>query len=224
MLKKLIVYRGQRLKMRHTKLLRNYSFLLMAPVLIGLGLYYYFRLYPLISKGMDFKDYTVYIEPVSVTLGAFILGVIGSLILIRTSVLRQGFFFNRKKKQMLARFLKGNNFVEKVEKKTENGKKVTEKFTKVYYQPKKELDVFTFEIGNKFQKNFLEISKDLENMFLADLINIEREMGFISFSYLIDNIQKRLNCEDVRAENGRITIMRKNHVHLCLNQCIWSSG
>ena len=208
MLKKIIVYRGQRLKMRHTNLLRNYSFLLMAPVLVGLGLYYYFRLYPLISKGMDFKDYRVYLEPVSVTLGAFIIGVIGSFLLIRTSVLRQGFFLNRKKKQMLARFLKGNNFVEKIEKKTEKGKKIKEKFTKVYYRPKKELDIFTFEIGNKFQRNFLEISKDLENLFLADLINIEREMGFVSFSYLIDNIKKRLNFEDVKAENGRITIMK----------------
>ncbi|MDR2833367.1 MAG: cell division protein FtsK [Streptococcaceae bacterium] len=188
--------------------MRNYLFLFLLPFVLSLGFYHWKITYPFFQGNPDYSKWTIYLQPTFITIGLITLGSLLGLLIIRSSILRGGYFLKRKKKEMLASYLKSNDITFRTKKKTDNGVKDVLKFPKVYYRPTKEYDEFTFEIGNKFQDRFMQIGKELENMYLADLIHISREMGFITYRFLIDNIQARLNFEDLKAETDRIELMK----------------
>ncbi|MEX1447845.1 FtsK/SpoIIIE domain-containing protein [Enterococcus sp. C76] len=204
---KIFVYRGIRVRLYHCNLLRKWWLVFCVPFFMMLGWYHYKITYPLVSKMQGELDISLLFVPILVTVVVLILAMYVSKWLIETSKQKNGFFFRQYKKQLLAEYLNGNDIVEKKIVKSDGRQKEIRRLPKVYYRTDREMDEFTFKIGNKFQDKFLQIGRPLEDLFLADLVEIRREMGFISYRYLIDVISKRISLDKVVAENGRIKLM-----------------
>ncbi|MBS7576963.1 MULTISPECIES: FtsK/SpoIIIE domain-containing protein [unclassified Enterococcus] len=207
MIKKLFIYRGRRIRLFHKNLLFKYGLTLFMPFFIGIVVYFYLVVYPLIQSLNGRYQFKPLISPLLITLMIIILGVTTIIFLIKSSIYRGGYFQRVRKKQWLAEYLDSNDFVIRQTKKTEKGTKEIRKFTKIYYKVNGDYDEFTFRLGNKFQDKFLKISGDLENMYLADLVDVKREPNYVTFQYLADTQSKRIKFEDLTAQNGRVVLM-----------------
>lgn len=201
-------YRGFRIRLFKRYLLRNWGLGLSVPFLIVLGFYHFVVTYPYFRNFHEWKEWTVYIQPVLVSLFAIGLSTVFSFGVIRRSELKDGFFMRRKKMEMLARYMFSNNIIERKEVKTEKGKREKLSFPKAYYRSLEDRDIFTFATGNKFHNQVISLGKTLSEMYLADLTKINWEMGYISYEFLMNNEGKRINFEQVIAENGKITLMQ----------------
>lgn len=206
-MKRLIVFRGFKLRLSHRNNIRNWKVFLSLPFLVFLALYHYFITYPVFSKVTDFTKWQIYIQPTFITILVIFLAFVFSFLVIRSSELRDGFFMRSRKKQMLANFMFSNNMVERKVVKRENGTVEKYKFPKVYYRSKKGVETFTFATGNQFHNQIILLGKTLSEMYLADLTKINWEMGYITYEFLMNNQSKRLSFEKISAENGKITLM-----------------
>ncbi|WP_446682015.1 FtsK/SpoIIIE domain-containing protein [Enterococcus faecalis] len=109
---------------------------------------------------------------------------------------------------MLARMLKSNGLYDKKERKS--NEKTTEKmiFPKVYYRNTKEILYLTVPTdGMKWHDRFEKIAKTFEEMYIADFINVQKEMGFTTYSLMIDVISKRITISDCVVTNGQLKLM-----------------
>lgn len=203
----IFVYRGRKISLYHCNLLRKWWLGFCTPFFVLLGWYHYKITYPLVSKMQGKMDASLLFVPILGTVVGLIVAMYISKWIIETSKRRNGFFFRQYKKQLLAEYLEGNDFVEKKIIKSDGKQKEIRRLPKVYYRTDGEIDEFSFKIGNKFQDKFLQIGRPLEDLYLADLVEIRREMGFVSYRYLIDVASKRINLSEVSAENGRIKLM-----------------
>ncbi|EQA3588373.1 MULTISPECIES: FtsK/SpoIIIE domain-containing protein [Enterococcus] len=126
----------------------------------------------------------------------------------RQSFLKGGFFYRAYQRQMLARMLKSNGLYDKKERKS--NEKTTEKmiFPKVYYRNTKEILYLTVPTdGMKWHDRFEKIAKTFEEMYIADFINVQKEMGFTTYSLMIDVISKRITISDCVVTNGQLKLM-----------------
>ncbi|MGY3735918.1 FtsK/SpoIIIE domain-containing protein [Lactococcus taiwanensis] len=204
---KLITYRGRRLHLSSRNLIRNWGLTLSIPFFLGLIAYHYFVTYKFFKTLQDFKQWTLYVQPVLITLLFIIASIVFSWFVIKSSRNRDGFFMRRYKMQMLAVYMYSTNMVTKKVIKSEHGSREKLKFAKAYYYHKKDIDTFTFQTGTQFHNQVITISKTLSEMYLADLVNIKWEMGFISYDFLMDTIGKRINFDKVEVNNGKILLM-----------------
>ncbi|AYG01324.1 FtsK/SpoIIIE domain-containing protein [Lactococcus allomyrinae] len=201
-------YRGFRIRLFKRYLLRNWGLGLSVPFLIALAYYHFIITYPFFRKINRWNEWTVYLQPVLVSLFVMGLAIAFSFFVIRRSELKDGFFMRRKKMEMLARYMFSNNIIERKQIKTEKGTREKLSFPKAYYRSFGDRDVFTFATGNQFHNQVISIGKTLSEMYLADLTKINWEMGYISYEFLMNNQGKRINFEQVSAENGKITLMQ----------------
>ena len=146
------------------------------------------------------------IFPLFVTIIGITLGLIIATVIIRSSILRNGFFAKQQKYELLAGYLYDQDFLIKKKPRNRKGKEKC-KFPKVYYKAGTDTDQFTFRIGNKFHDKFLGMGKPLEEIYLADLVEIKRIPQHVTFKLLIDTISKRVNFLDVKVKEGKITLM-----------------
>ncbi|EQA5372445.1 FtsK/SpoIIIE domain-containing protein [Enterococcus faecalis] len=126
----------------------------------------------------------------------------------RQSFLKGGFFYRAYQRQMLALMLKSNGLYDKKERKS--NEKTTEKmiFPKVYYRNTKEILYLTVPTdGMKWHDRFEKIAKTFEEMYIADFINVQKEMGFTTYSLMIDVISKRITISDCVVTNGQLKLM-----------------
>lgn len=205
---KIFTYRGTRIRLYHCNLLRKWFFGFCVPFFVLLGWYHYGSTYPLLQKMQGKIKLAQLILPILVTIVVLVFALYLSKWIIEMSKQRGGFFFRQYKKQLLAEYLADNDFVEKKTIKSDGKQKEIRKLSKAYYRSDKEVDEFTFKIGNKHQEKFLQIGRPLEELFLADLVEIRREMGYVTYRYLIDVVSKRLKLPDVSAKNGKIELMK----------------
>ncbi|MDT2555501.1 hypothetical protein P7D63_12455 [Enterococcus raffinosus] len=131
-----------------------------------------------------------------------------SILVIKHFRLKGSYFSRLQRCQWLLKYLIKNNLVETKKKKTENGTKEIVQLPKLYYQKKDSLDCFTFELGGKNHKEFLLMGSVLEEMFLGDLVEIDRKPMLVTYKLLLDTIGRRLSIREVKAENGSIEIMK----------------
>ncbi|EGO8211581.1 FtsK/SpoIIIE domain-containing protein [Enterococcus faecalis] len=207
---KFLNYRGTRIRPYHLNLYRHYLFGMWSPALLASGAYGYFVLYPLVSEIFEKKsiDYAALLLPVG---GLFLLLLLPLFICLwgrRRSFLKGGFFYRAYQRQMLARMLKSNGLYDKKERKS--NEKNTEKmiFPKVYYRNTKEILYLTVPTdGMKWHDRFEKIAKTFEEMYIADFINVQKEMGFTTYSLMIDVISKRINISDCVVTNGQVKLM-----------------
>ncbi|MCQ4972465.1 FtsK/SpoIIIE domain-containing protein [Lactococcus lactis] len=207
-MKKLVTYRGKRIRLYTRNLTRNWGLVLSVPFFLGLVAYHYFVTYAFFKVNHDLKQWTIYVQPVLITLLFILLSIIFAWYVIKSSRLRDGFFMRRYKMQMLALYMFSTNMVNKKVIKTEGGSKEKVSFTKAYYRHKKSIDTFTFQTGTQFHNQVIGIGKTLGEMYIADLVNIKWEMGFISYDFLTDSIGKRLNFDEVAINDGKISLMK----------------
>ena len=146
---------------------------MVSPIFILLGLYHFYYTYPL-AVGMD-GEYQVisFIFPIGIIIVTISIGIALSSYIIRSSILRGGFFGKQQKYELLAEYLYEQDFIIRKKSRNRNGKEKC-KFPKVYYKIGKDIDEFTFRIGNKFHDKFLMMGKPLEEIYLADLIEIDK--------------------------------------------------
>jgi len=201
---RLFINRGQRIRNTHEKLLLKYGLLLFCPFLLGLGLFHLLVTYPKVQQMNGKFEATAFLVPIVLTILLLVLGSFLSFWLIITSKRKGGFFLTEWKKQSVAKFLISNNLVEK---KTINGKEKLI-FPRVWYKKERYIDEWTFELGNRFHDRFLQISETLEEMFLADLVEVEREPMFIVFRFLTDTKMNRLTIEELSEKEGSMDLMK----------------
>jgi len=201
----MFIYRGKRIRMFHQRLLLKYGFSMSLPFLALLGGYHFYFTYPRLENIQGDWDIYPFIVPFMVTLICLLVSLVATSLTIRFSILKGGFFARQYKKQQLAEYLNDNDFV--IQKKVADGREIR-KFPKVYYQNKRDVDEFTFRIGNKFHDKFLTIGKSLEELYMADLIEIERTVMHVTFKLLVDTISKRLTFEEVTIKGGVIQLMK----------------
>lgn len=181
-----------------------------SPALLASGAYGYFVLYPLVNEIFEKQsiDYAALLLPVG---GLFLLLLLPMFICLwgrRHSFLKGGFFYRAYQRQMLARMLKSNGLYDKKERKS--NEKTIEKmiFPKVYYRNTKEILYLTVPTdGMKWHDRFEKIAKTFEEMYIADFINVQKEMGFTTYSLMIDVISKRINISDCVVTNGQVKLM-----------------
>lgn len=207
-MKKLFTYRGKRLHLSSRNLMRNWGLGLSVPFFLGLVVYHYFVTYPFFTSHHNLTEWTIYVQPALITLLFICLSVVFSWFVIKSSRLRDGFFMRRYKMQMLAVYMFSTNMVNKKVIKTEKGSKEKLTFPKSYYRHKNDIDTFTFQTGTQFHNQVIGIGKVLGEMYIADLVNIKWEMGFISYDFLTDTIGKRLNFDQVEINSGKISLMK----------------
>lgn len=207
---KFLNYRGIRIRPYHLNLYRHYLFCIWSPALLASAAYGYFVLYPLVTKFSENPsiDYAALLLPVG---GLFLLILLPLFVCLwwrRRSFLKGGFFYRAYQRQMLARMLKSNGLYEKKERKS--NEKIAEKmiFPKVYYRNTKKILYLTVPTdGMKWHDRFEKIAKTFEEMYIADFINVQKEMGFTTYSLMIDVISKRINISDCVVTNGQVKLM-----------------
>lgn len=146
-----------------------------------------------------------------------ILGILVSGLLFLTNIVflfglkrskeNGGYFSRLQRCQWLLKYLVENNLVGTKKVKTETGSKELIRLPKVYYQKKNSLECFTFELGGKNHKEFLMMGSVLEELFLGDLVEIDRKPMLVTYKLLLDTIGRRLSIREVKAENGSIEVM-----------------
>lgn len=207
---KLFHYRGTRIRPIHLTVYRNYLLLMWSPFLLSGIAYSYFILYPLIAGMNQTNSYSfiALLEPVG---GLFLLLTIPLMVLVmirRKSYLRGGFFYRVFQRQMLARMLKSNGIYEKKEQKSKERVKEKLIFPKVYYRNTREILYLTVPTdGMKWHDRFEKIAKTFEEMYIADFVDIQKEMGFTCYALMIDVISKRIPITDCVVKDGQVQLM-----------------
>lgn len=203
-LKEIFKYRGRRIRKFHLHTFLFHFLFLLVPFLVLDGFLAYKLIYPV---AMDLTDWKELILPV----GLFLLVLGSALFLIfiftRWSQLRGGYFLKVKYYDMIAKMLKNNNFM--IRKDRKNGKnKSSDKFPKVYVKKGKYVTSVTLPLdGSQYHDRFLAIGKRLEEMFLADLVEEERQFGFIRYGFMTDVAKNRIQINEVVAKDGAISLM-----------------
>lgn len=139
-----------------------------------------------------------------------IVAVVGILYFINWDFKRRGFIAKLKQRQMLARMILSNKYYET---KKGSGEKSKQKIVmpKVYYRynKKKYITDITFPAdGGRLHDRFLKMGKVLEEMFIADLVGTEREVGFVDYQMLIDVIGNRYTIDQVNVTGSQINLMK----------------
>lgn len=142
-----------------------------------------------------------------------ILGIVLILLLINMNLNRGGFLSRVKQRQMIARMIYSAQLFETKRKQSKNGRTSKDKiiFPKIYYRFHKDsyLTDLTFPLnGGRYHDRFLKLGKTLEEMFVADLIEEGHEVGFITYTLLVDVCGNRISIEDVKVNETSLNLMK----------------
>ncbi|EQA5430592.1 FtsK/SpoIIIE domain-containing protein [Enterococcus faecalis] len=130
------------------------------------------------------------------------------VVIRRNSFLRGGHFYRVYQRQMLARLLESNGLYEKKKSRSKDQTREKMIFPRVYYRSTKEILYLTLPTdGMKWHDRFQKIAKTFEEMYISDFINEQKEMGFTTYSLMIDVISKRISIEDCIVTNGKVKLM-----------------
>lgn len=207
---KWVHYRGIRIRPHHQFVYRNYLMSLWLPFIGIAGAYSYFSIYPILKQQLKENQLDVFAlqEPVSVLFLCLVMPLILLFLLRRRSFLRGGFFYRVYQRQMLARMLKSNGLYEKKEASARNHQTTRLIFPKVYYRHTTEILYLTVPTdGMKWHDRFQKVAKTFEEMYIADFIDTQREMGFTTYSLMIDVRSKRIGIEDCQVTDGKVQLM-----------------
>lgn len=180
------------------------------PFVIASGFYAYKVIYPLIQnmQQRNAYDYLAFLFPGIIFLSILVISLIGLMIVRRASFLRGGFFMRVYQRQMIAEMLESNGLYKKKMIKNKDGTREKMIFPKVYYRNTKEILYLTVPTdGAKWHERFLKIAKTFEEMFIADFIDEQKEMGYTTYELMVDVRSKRININECVVENGKVKLM-----------------
>lgn len=206
-LKQLMDCKGKRIRLWHRRLLIYWGLLLALPLILVLVGFHWWVTRPLLLVALETGWYVrPFILPLALTSFGIGMGILIPMVIIKNSIFNAGFFAKSDQIQALAVYLLDHDFI--IRKQIVNGTKEKLKFPPVYYRRGIDMDTLTFRIGNQFHDRFLELGKTLEELYLADLIEIERIPKHVSYKLLVDTISKRIGFEEAKVENGILTLMQ----------------
>ncbi|MGY3750750.1 FtsK/SpoIIIE domain-containing protein [Vagococcus acidifermentans] len=82
-------------------------------------------------------------------------------------------------------------------------------FPRIYYQRKQGLIVITVEITlGKYQESLLHLEKKLESGLFCELVDKELRDSYVVYTLLYDTIGNRISVDEVKAENGKLKLMK----------------
>lgn len=205
-------YRGIRIKKIHLYAYRLYLLAMLVPFSIGIGYFSYITVYPLAESMYKHKKFELrpLVIPVSEIILMFLISLVFLMFVRRLSKVKGRFFMRVFHRQMLARMILSRGWIDKKVKKNVNGKnKEVVTFPNFYYKKKK----YTTEItvptdGRKYHDRILKISPLLEQMFFADLIKTESEVGLTKHELLIGLGTNRISINDVVVTRTSVQLMK----------------
>lgn len=205
----LFSYKGKRLQLYYQYLNVWYAFLLSIPSFAMIAWYCWSKQREIISLvNGDQRYFQKSVITGILCLVLLISNICVSMSVIKNSKLKDSYFSRLQRCQWLLKYLIENNLVDIKKVKTETGSKELIQLPKVYYKKMNSLDCFTFELGGKNHKEFLMMGSVLEELFLGDLVEIDRKPMLVTYKLLLDTIERRLSIREVKAENGSIEIMK----------------
>ncbi len=117
---------------------------------------------------------------------------------IARMVLENGWY---EKETRSEEFIKGLPF--------ETSKEVVTWFPKIFYRMKNgEIQIAVKITMGKYQEQFLNLERKLESGLYCELTSKELKDSYIEYTLLYDIIANRISIEDVKAENGRLRLMK----------------
>lgn len=205
-------YRGIRIKKMHQQIYRLYLFLMALPFLAGIGYFCYLKIYPKmqVMQARKVFDYREILVP-SVMASLMIVLVFTVLLLLRrVSKIRGTFFLRVLHRQMLARMLVSRNLYDRKMKKTSDGKlREVIHLPPTYYKQNGHTTELTFATdGSRYHEQFLRIGPVLEQMYVADIIDVTREIGRTTYTLLIGSGTNRITINEVTVSGSAIRLMR----------------
>lgn len=205
----LFSYKGKRLQLYYKYLNVWYAFLFSLPSFAMVVWLCWSKQTEIISLVNGNQRYFQQIV-IAGTLGLFLLlsNVCISISVIKQSKLKGGYFSRLQRCQWLLKYLIENNLVDIKKKKAESGSQELLQTPSVYYRRKNSLDCFTFKLGGKHHKEFLLMGSVLEELFLGDLVEVDRVPMFVTYKLLLDTKDRRLSIREVKASNGSIEMMK----------------
>lgn len=91
----------------------------------------------------------------------------------------------------------------------ETSKETVTWFPRIFYRMKNgEIRIAVKLTMGKYQEQFLNLERKLESGLYCELISKELKDSYIEYTLLYDIIANRISIEDVKAENGRLRLMK----------------
>lgn len=82
-------------------------------------------------------------------------------------------------------------------------------FPKIFYRMEHGYLIISVEISlNSYQDQLLHLEKKLESGLYCELVDKELEESFVVYTLLYDTIANRISIDEVKAENGRLRLMK----------------
>ncbi|MEY8700945.1 FtsK/SpoIIIE domain-containing protein [Streptococcus ferus] len=202
-LKRVLAWRGIRVRPYMLHLAKIVYVCLLMPVLFGIGFFVYFNIQSYLQ-----------LDWIMIVLTAVVL--LFSLVLVHVFrlYLEERFLFFKKIQRLwlLARYLKEHNYFYEKKKKTSSGSVNAKiRFPKIYLnQHKFDLDVYFEMQGNKFQDKFLSMGGDLENTYFMDFMEQSYEEKFVIYKLAYSAFLNRIHARDVEYIEGKGIKLAKN--------------
>lgn len=186
------------------------------PFVVGIGFFCWFKLYePIkIMSNSGIYDVPFLVSRGLLLFAMFALPAIVIGLLFRRSRTHNGFMLWVNHRQIIARSIMNNRYyvVERKNNKSagkSNSKEKIVYFPKIYYQRKKGFIYVRYPLDlSNFQQQFLKKGKELEQAFKMDLMEENREEGFICFKFLYDVKINRINIQDMVVKDGLVPLMK----------------
>lgn len=218
---KLIVYRGKRIRAGDKNLVFHFTFTCLSSIFILIVLLFHIKTIMRINwsklslirvKGSGMR-LNIPLLLISVVVAALICFVIAALYCHYYS----GYIDQLVHRQKLARMILENNWYESEhiqdsffkDLSSSKGKERITYFPKMYYKLENGLIHVQVEISmGKYQDQLLRLEKKLESGLYCELQDKELKNSYVEYTLLYDTIGNRISIEDVKAENGRLRLMK----------------
>lgn len=183
---------------------------------MGIGFFCWFKLYEPIKTMYEtgLYDVSFLVSRGLLLLVMFVLPALAIGLLFRRSRTHHGFMLWVNHRQIIARSIMNNRYYITDRKRNNSSGKSNSKekivyFPKIYYQRKKGFIYVRYPLDlSHFQQQFLKKGKELEQAFKMDLMEENREEGFICFKFLYDVKIYRINIQDMIVKDGQVPLMK----------------
>ncbi|WP_438782271.1 FtsK/SpoIIIE domain-containing protein [Enterococcus sp. DIV0187] len=202
-------YKGKRIQLYYQYLDIGYTFLFSFPsiaIVVGLCWANQTEIGGFINGNQQYQQQFIFFGLLGLIL--VLTNICIALSVIKQSKLKGGYFSRLQRCQWLLKYLVENSLVDMKKKKTENGSQEVIQTPNVYYRRKNSLDCFTFKLGGKHHKEFLLMGSVLEELFLGDLVEVDRVPMFVTYKLLLDTKDRRMSIREVKAKDGSIELMK----------------
>lgn len=184
--------------------------------MVGIGFFCWLKLYEPIKAMSDRGSYDLgfFISRGLLLFAMFVLPAVVIGLLFRRSRTHHGFMLWVNHRQIIARSIMNNRYYVTERKGSKSSGKSNSKekivyFPKIYYQRKKGFIYVRYPLDlSNFQQQFLKKGKELEQAFKMDLMEENREEGFICFKFLYDVKINRINIQDMIVKDGLVPLMK----------------